>query len=131
MLFNIFLALTTTVAAHPAHLFSKRQSYTGIATFNNYAAQTSTSCGPKAGMQSKALSFLLRVSRFGNFLDIKCSPVQGKMVRMELPHPMCLKTFLVVHVLVASKRHNVVGKARSVITHARPVHIPIVGLATK
>lgn len=45
----LFLALTGLAAAHPASVLNKRQSYVGIATFNDYSAQGNTNCGPKSG----------------------------------------------------------------------------------
>ena len=52
MLAPLFLALAGLTAAHPASVLSKRQSYVGIATFNDYLAQGNTNCGPKSGTQS-------------------------------------------------------------------------------
>ena len=47
------LALTIGLAAaHPASVLNKRQSYVGIATFNDYSAQGNTNCGVKSGMLS-------------------------------------------------------------------------------
>ena len=53
-MFALFLAFAGFAAAHPASVFSKRQSYVGIATFNDYSTQGNTNCGPKAGMCSIA-----------------------------------------------------------------------------
>lgn len=50
MLAPLFFSLAGLAAAHPASVLSKRQSYVGIATFNDYSAQASTNCGPKSGM---------------------------------------------------------------------------------
>lgn len=51
MLFTVLFALAITTAGQPTNTLSKRASYpNGIATFNNYAVQSSTICGPKAGM---------------------------------------------------------------------------------
>ena len=52
MLASFFLALAGLAAAHPASVFNKRQSYVGIATFNDYSTQGNTNCGPKTGMDS-------------------------------------------------------------------------------
>lgn len=54
MLVLLFLALAGLAAAHPASVLNKRQSYVGIATFNDYSAQSNTNCGPKSGMCSIA-----------------------------------------------------------------------------
>ncbi|KAL6715076.1 hypothetical protein ACLMJK_007337 [Lecanora helva] len=55
---TIVLALMTFAAAHPAqhtHHFTKRASYpNGIATFNDYAAQGNTNCGPSAASLTSA-----------------------------------------------------------------------------
>ena len=49
MLSSLVLALAGLAAAHPASVLNKRQSYVGIATFNDYSAQSNTNCGPKSG----------------------------------------------------------------------------------
>ena len=51
MLLAWVVALTATVAAHPSHHphpLAKR-AMTGVATFNNYAAQGNTNCGKATG----------------------------------------------------------------------------------
>ena len=50
MLAPLFLALAGLAAAHPASVLNKRQNYVGIATFNDYSAQSNTNCGPKSGV---------------------------------------------------------------------------------
>lgn len=45
----LFLALAGLAAAHPASVLNKRQSYVGIATFNDYSAQGNTNCGARSG----------------------------------------------------------------------------------
>lgn len=51
VLVSILFTFAATAAGQPTHSFSKRASYpNGIATFNNYAAQSSTNCGSKSGM---------------------------------------------------------------------------------
>lgn len=54
MLAPLLLAFTGLAAAHPASVLNKRQSYVGIATFNDYSSQSNTNCGPKSGMCSVA-----------------------------------------------------------------------------
>lgn len=54
MLASFFLAFASLAVAHPASVLNKRQSYVGIATFNDYSAQGNTNCGPKSGMCSTA-----------------------------------------------------------------------------
>lgn len=49
MLAPLLLALTCLAAAHPASVLNNRQSYVGIATFNDYSSQSNTNCGPKSG----------------------------------------------------------------------------------
>lgn len=43
------LALAGIVAASKPGLLFGRDTYSGVATFNDYAAQGSTVCGPKSG----------------------------------------------------------------------------------
>ena len=43
------LVLASVVAASRAGLLSPRATYTGVATFNNYASQSNTVCGPSTG----------------------------------------------------------------------------------
>ena len=52
MLSPLFLALAGLAASHPASILNIRQSYVGIATFNDYSAQGNTNCGPRSGMCS-------------------------------------------------------------------------------
>ena len=54
MLAPFLLAMAGFAAAHPASVLNKRQSYAGIATFNDYSAQGNTNCGSKSGMSSIA-----------------------------------------------------------------------------
>lgn len=51
-MFAMFLALAGLTAAHPASVLNKRQSYVGIATFNDYSTQGNTNCGKMSGMCS-------------------------------------------------------------------------------
>jgi len=43
------LALAATSSCHTLRM-SKRATYSGVATFNDYAAQSNTVCGPKSGV---------------------------------------------------------------------------------
>ncbi|KAL2041111.1 hypothetical protein N7G274_006055 [Stereocaulon virgatum] len=50
MHFQVFFTLTAIAAARTHSPLSRRASYgNGVATFNNYAAQSNTNCGPMAG----------------------------------------------------------------------------------
>ena len=56
MLVPILFVLALTAAGQPTHSFGKRSTYpNGIATFNNFAAQGNTVCGPKSGKKFSAL----------------------------------------------------------------------------
>ena len=50
LLQTIILALASVASATQPGLLFSRASFPGVATFNDYAAQSSTVCGPKAGM---------------------------------------------------------------------------------
>lgn len=57
----LIVALAAAAASHPTHHthpVTKRTTYpNGIATFNNFAAQGNTNCGPTSGMTSVSLVF--------------------------------------------------------------------------
>lgn len=48
-MFVIFGILASTALAAQPGLRYKNANFTGVATFDDYAAQTNTVCGPKAG----------------------------------------------------------------------------------
>lgn len=92
----LFLALAGLAAAHPASVLNKRQSYVGIATFNDYSAQGNTNCGARSGQSgtygAAASDISPNISGGTCSGSMDLSECNGQSPVAGWPHPSCPKS---------------------------------------